>query len=642
MLQKIKDRSSSWTSKTILILVSLSFVLWGTSSIWNIFLAENVLIDINGELYSPLYFENAVASYKEDLTKTNLGRQTTSERYADAAIREEVLQGIINATLLRQAATEDKVLLSNKQIDEIIVDQAAFHVNGKFSSSSYNAFLQRSRTTSTNYKEYINNNYKLNTYGASIAGSGFFVPSELDIYANLRYQEFNYQYMALDPANFVTNTPVDEEILRAFYEENVADYYLPPEYSIRYYVLTSDDFLNDIEIGDQELQDAYFDNYGSQLTRSNITLRQIFWSDEEGINQDLENEAEAIKEQINSEDDFSRLAKEVSQDEQSKEQGGLLGSNIIEDLPAAFVSTIGRANKKDSLLGPVRTNLGVHLLWVVEWPDVDVPSLEEVQEELLLDLRYVKVEEETLLKAENFSYEILTLNNIDEAAANLGITNGADATFELGDEFALKYGQTLTEEVLVMNEGDVSDVLFLENGDYMAISLINKKAETLQAFVDIQEKIEQDYKLVDSAERLKEIAKQMVENIESGRQTYADALALIPRSRSKSRRGFKWSEVLGHSRSSDPAQLGEQLVFNLINKGTFPYGTSSQSSDGIVEIVMVDGIINKGYDELSVTDKLILRGEYLENSRTALNDLVITSLRDRAEIEIDEELAGVR
>lgn len=642
MLQKIKDRAKGWISKTILILISLSFVLWGTSSIWNIFLAENVLIDINGELYSPLFFENAVSNYKEGLTRTNLGRQTASERFAEIEIREQVLEGIINATLLRQAATEDALLLSNKQIDEIIVAQAAFHVDGKFSTASYNAFLQRSRTTSSAYKEYINNNYKLNTYGVSIENTGFFVPSELDIYANLNHRQFNYQYLALDPKDFTSTDPVDEAVLRAFYEERIEDYYLPPEYTIRYYVLSPDDLLDSIEITDQELQDAYFNTYGSRLADANVTLRQIFYADEEGINLGLESEAEELKEQISNKDDFIRLAGEVSQDEISKGQGGSIGESVIADLPTAFVDAIGRADRRQSLIGPVRTNLGVHLLWVDEWPDVEIPNLSDVQEDLLVDLRYAKVDEETLLKAESFSYEILTLNDLDEAAANLDITGGADATFTIGDEFALEYGEVLTEEVLVMNEGDTSDVLFLDNGNYMAIALTEKKDERLQQFVDIREQIEADYKLFESTERIAQVAKDIVENIETGKQTYAEALALIPNSQSKSRRSFRWQEFSGHSRSSEDSLPGENLVFNLHGKGTFPYGTSGSAADGKIEIVLISAIINKNYADLSPTEKLIVRGEYLDNSRVALNGLVIKSLRDRADIEIDEDLAGVR
>lgn len=638
MLQKIKDRSRSWVSKTILILISLSFVLWGTSSIWNIFLAENVLIDINGELYSPLYFENAVSNYKEGLTRTNLGRQTASERFAEREIREQVLEGIINATLLRQAAAEDKLLLSNKQIDEIIVAQAAFHVDGKFSTGSYNAFLQRSRTTSSAYKEYINNNYKLNTYGVSIENSGFFVPSELDVYANLNHREFTYQYLALDPEDFISAAPTDDAILRSFYEERVNDYYLPAEYSIRYYVLSADDFVDDIEITEEELQDAYFNNYGSRLADANVTLRQIFYADEEGINLGLEDDAEALKAQISNLDDFARLAGEVSQDEVSKAQGGSIGESIVADLPTAFVDVIGRADRSGSLLGPVRTNLGVHLLWVEEWPDVEIPNLADVREELLVDLRYSRVDEETLLKAESFSYEILTLDDLDEAAANLDITGGRDATFKLGDEFALSYGESLTEEVLVMNEGDTSDVIFLDNGDYMALSLVDKQEERLQQFEDIREQIESDYKLFATTERLTEVANNIVASIESGEQGYTAALGLIPDAPS----GLSWQEFSGHSRSSDSSLPGDGLVFNLQTKESFPYGGAGAAADGKIEVVLIEGITNKNYADLSPAEQLILRGEYLDNTRVALNDLVIKSLRDRAEIEIDEDLAGVR
>lgn len=640
MLQRIKDKAGSWIIKVVLVLVSLSFVLWGTSSIWNLFLQEDVLLEINGETFSASFFENQVANYKQGLDRQNTGVSTASQRYRETAIREEVLAGIINATLIRQAADEEGVVLSDRQLDQVIVSQPDFHVEGKFNQKYYSDFLARSRITSAYYKNYINNDYKINSYTGGIVNSALFVPSELDFYANWKQQEYNYHYLKLDSTDFITQEDVDEQALRSFYEENIEDYYLPEEFSIRYYTLATDDFVNTTEISDDEIQTVYFDRYGHLLEAANVTLRQIFLADEEGINLGLEEQLDGLKPQISIESDFISLAGEQSEDEQTAQQGGLLGEFVISDLPRSFVEAIGNANKGQQLLGPVRTVLGVHLLWVVEREEVDIPDIADVRDELIVELQYSKVDEVILEKAENFSYEILNLEDLDRAAANSNIEGVKEQTFVIGDAFAEQLDSVIIQEILAMNEGDTSDVLFLNNGDYLALELVSKQEETLLPFAEVIVQIEQDYLKYVAVERTKDLGEQIVVAISSGDRTYSISLHLLP---AEIRDKYSWTEVSGRSRSNAD-EVGNDMsraVFAL-DRESFPYGGANLLADNTVEVFMVDGILEKKYDDLTTADQLIVRAEYLENSRHALNALVISSLRDKADIQVNEELAGVR
>ena len=596
-------------------------------------------MEINGETFSAGFFEREVTNYRERLVRGTTSGTTESERYRETGIREIVLEQIINTTLIRQAADEDKLALTDTQLDRIIVDQGAFQIDGKFSPRSYNSFLSRQRITSADYKGYINNNYKYNSYETGIANSAFFVDSNLDFFANLKYQEFDYQYMLLNPANFIDDNEVDENILRGFYEENIEDYYLPAEFSIKYYQLSNDNFIDDVDVSERDIELAYFDRYGSELQQANVTLRQIFFADEEGINLGLEQQVEDIKDEIKGEQDFIRLATNRSQDVQTASNGGLLGELTVADLPQQFVEVISSSGKDEHLLGPIRTGLGVHLLWVVERPDIDVPELVEVRDELELEIRYSKVDELTLEKAENLSYEILNLNDMDRAAEDLGITGGKEQTFVIGDGFAEEFGLSFIEEVLLMNEGDNSDVIFLDNGDYLALSLYRKKEEELQPFTIIRDQVERDWRLYVAGQRTKALADEIVKSVESGETGYSQALELID---VNLRSQYSWQEVRGRSRSNADEVAEEQgkALFSF-KRRSFPYGGTGTSTKG-VEIFLIDGISEKAYEDLTAAEKLIIRGEYLESARSGLRQLVINSLRGKADIQVNEELAGVR
>ena len=637
MLQKMKDQAGSWIVKIILVLVSLSFVLWGTSSIWNLFTNDSVVIDINGDTTSLPYFERAVSSKKQSLT-SETATLSLVEQYLESSIRKEVLEEIINTTLISQGAEEDGIGLSERQVDEIIVSQSAFHIDGKFNTRSYESFLQRSRVSSNDYKEYLRENFRQSAYQESIDNSAFFTPNNLDFYANWQYQEYSYRYLQIETSDFVDNEPLDENIVRSFYEENIDNYYLPEEFDVAYVTLNSDDVISTIEVPDEELRSVYLDTYGYLYQDVNVTLRQIFFADEEGINEELIGKAEEIKQSINSVADFITAVEENSEDEVTKVNGGSLGTSPLGDLPTSFVDTIRNMPKDAKLGGPFRSQLGVHLIWLDESSDVDAPSFDEVKDELQEELRYSKLEETMLEKAENFSYEILTLNDLQRAANVSGITTGGSGTFILGDGFAEEFGNAFIEEALAMQEGDISDVILLDDGNYMAIEMQGRREPILQSFAAIQSNIEADYRLFVAESQLEEITQDAIEAIKSGEQSYENPLNIIPVRRWAS---YEWKEESGISRNYAQDDAVASLILDLPIED-FPYPVSGKISDNSFVVAIVEDIVAKTYEELSAAEKISLKEEYLQSSRQLANSLIISELRNAADIEINEELIGLQ
>ena len=637
MLQKMKDQAGSWIVKIVLVLVSLSFVLWGTSSIWNLFTNDSVVIDINGDTTSLPYFERAVSSKKQSLT-SETATLSLVEQYLESSIRKEVLEEIINTTLISQGAEEDGIGLSERQVDEIIVSQPAFHIDGKFNTRSYESFLQRSRVSSNDYKEYLRENFRQSAYQESIDNSAFFTPNNLDFYANWQYQEYSYRYLQIEISDFVDNEPLDENIVRSFYEENIDNYYLPEEFDVAYVTLNSDDVISTIEVPDEELRSVYLDTYGYLYQDVNVTLRQIFFADEEGINEELISKAEEIKQSINSVADFIAAVEENSEDEVTKVNGGSLGTSPLGDLPTSFVDTIRNMPKDAKLGGPFRSQLGVHLIWLDESSDVDAPSFDEVKDELQEELRYSKLEETMLEKAENFSYEILTLNDLQRAANVSGITTGGSGTFVLGDGFAEEFGNAFIEEALAMQEGDISDVILLDDGNYMAIEMQGRREPILQSFAAIQSNIEEDYRLFVAQSQLEEITQDIIEAIKSGEQSYENPLNVIPVRRWAS---YEWKEESGISRNYAQDDAVASLILDLPVED-FPYPVSGKISDNSFVVAIVEDIVAKTYEELSAAEKISLKEEYLQSSRQLANSLIISELRNAADIEINEELIGLQ
>lgn len=123
---------------------------------------------------------------------------------------------------------------------------------------------------------------------------------------------------------------------------------------------------------------AYRDALGRELTAGQehvtVTARHILVDDEE--------RAEQVRRRLEAGEDFAELAQELSQDEQSAEQGGDLGELQRGDLAPALEEEVFAAEAGD-LIGPVRSERGFHVVEIDEVRTEQVDELLQARQGLL-------------------------------------------------------------------------------------------------------------------------------------------------------------------------------------------------------------------------------------------------------------------
>tara|TARA_R110001606_G_scaffold114576_1_gene242122 strand:+ start:431 stop:1681 length:1251 start_codon:yes stop_codon:yes gene_type:complete len=122
-----------------------------------------------------------------------------------------------------------------------------------------------------------------------------------------------------------------------------------------------------ISISDQEINDYLSSDTSITKEKSQVHLRHLL------IRASDSKEAEAkiklIASQIKSENDFIQQALENS-DGQFAIEGGDLGWRPLNQLPPLFVRAL--ETEKGPFIGPLQSNAGFHLLWVIEKRSPDV------------------------------------------------------------------------------------------------------------------------------------------------------------------------------------------------------------------------------------------------------------------------------
>ena len=127
---------------------------------------------------------------------------------------------------------------------------------------------------------------------------------------------------------------------------------------------------------------------------------------------ETQEEAQAIKDEIEAGADFAEVAKAKSSDGAAT-NGGDLGWFQLTDMVEPFAEAVA-AMEEGALAGPVETRYGFHVVKLMETRIAEAPTIEDVREELEGDIRQQAVEARVTETLENAAIERM-VEGIDPA-----------------------------------------------------------------------------------------------------------------------------------------------------------------------------------------------------------------------------------
>ncbi|WP_231870837.1 peptidylprolyl isomerase [Marinomonas aquimarina] len=179
-----------------------------------------------------------------------------------------------------------------------------------------------------------------------------------------------------------------------------------------------------ISVTEQEIDDYLQSQQANGQNQAEFRLRHIVVRAADVA--EARSEIESIASQIGSEQDFINQAIAHSEG-QFAIQGGDLGWRKANELPRLFTQAIN-AQTQGALVGPLQSNAGFHLLWVVEKRSQDVALQQETKvSHLLLRPNEIRSDEQTQALAQQLYSRL---------------QNGADFT-NLAREYSEDQGSTL-------------------------------------------------------------------------------------------------------------------------------------------------------------------------------------------------------
>ena len=386
MLEDIREKSQGLTAKIILGLIILTFAVAGVGSYTNS--VDTSVATVNGEEISQQAFNKAYQAQRGRMAQQFGEMFDTLSNDANymANFRQGVLDNLINEKLIDQNSSALAIRVSDLRLKETIREMPEFQVDGAFDNNRYLAIInQAGFFQSSDFRDYLRVEMTRRQLSQALVGSEFNLPYQEKLQLVLQNQTRDIRYATISAQQFKAAIELTDEEINSYYLANQARFENKEQVKVDYISLSVADIAKDINVTDEELAKHYQENVASftETAQRRISHILIEFNDDESL---AKTQAQAVLSRLDQGEDFAVLAKEVSNDTFSGENGGdleWLEPGIMEesfDEAALALVNIGEISQL------VKTSFGYHVLKLTDYKEEAVQDLADVQADLRIKL----------------------------------------------------------------------------------------------------------------------------------------------------------------------------------------------------------------------------------------------------------------
>ncbi len=419
MLRSFRENIKGRGGKIVLGLIILSFVGFG---------AADLVINRGGGAevlkVNDISVDELAFAQEMQFARNNMIRQMgDSIRYQD--LTEEKLAPVAKQQLIRRLLVEEKgsqlkVVVPEDLVEQSIINEPAFKVDGKFSSAHMNLVLADSGFNLGSFKDMLAEQVRERQFNIGLLASGFSTPKEVELLMRLSAEKRTVDWLQLNREDFEAGIDISEADLREHYEQHEDAFYTELAVDAEYILLEIDDFRPEIEQaaieGEYQRQLASFEPAETRQV-SHILLE---------INDDQPEEAaiekaKALRARVEGGENFAELAREFSQDSGSAAEGGDLGETERDgSYPENFENAVFSL-ELGAVSEPVVTDAGVHLIRVGSINQSVMPPLVAVRADIEDQLQLVEAKRRFVELSESLVDMVFNADGLAESARQLDL-----------------------------------------------------------------------------------------------------------------------------------------------------------------------------------------------------------------------------
>lgn len=586
MLSSLRSASKGWVSKILLLLLVLSFAVWGIADQLGGNFAGDAVVEAGETKVSTTDFRLAYNRQLDALSQ-QLGQRVTNEQARLFGIDRQVISQLIGGAVLDEQAREMQLGLSEDRLAGIIAEQQPQFVG--MSRQQISAQLARAGIRDI---DYINSLKQAATRQQVMeaVNDGMKVPDIfLDAVAQFSGQTRDVSFVEIDESTLAEIAQPDEATLAAFFEENLADYRAPEYRAIQIVRLTPDVILDEDAITDADVRAEYEDNRARYATAEKRTVQQLVFSSED--------DAKSARERILAGGSFEAEVEAAGRTMSDV----TLGSFEKANAPDAALGDAAFALSSTSDISPVVEGaFGSRLIRVSEIVPEQVQPFEEASIEIRKALAMLEAQDILLDIHDGYEDARAAGNTMEEAAKaqkldvlTIGAIDrqGLDQSgnpVDLGDEANDIIRGVFSADVNVENPpiGAGRDGFIW----YEVTNIIEDRDRTLD---EVEPRVRADWIEAQKNEQLDAAAERVSEALRSGRSA-ADLAA---------ENSYRADNKFGLSRQDNDSDFGQAGVLEVFSVGPKGVGIANGATGNRRLVFRVETVSNPLADGESLPEQ---------------------------------------
>jgi len=450
-------------------------------------------------------------------------------------------------------------------------------------------------------------------------------------------QRRDFDYLRIPANNYTDAVDVLEQDARNYYTARQAEFMAPERVKVEYLELDIAAISESLSADEESLIGYYEQNKKAYIVpeqrRASHILITLDESGDDAARERSLKQAEAALERVRTGEDFAQVARELSQDPGSADQGGDLGFFGKGVMDQAF-EEVTYAMSEGDVSEPVRSQFGFHIIKLTAIRPESGEPFDAVKEKIRS--AYLKNEAERLFyeyaeRMSDLAYE--DPDSLQPAADALGIETRRSNWFdrEGGDGLFAStklVGAAFSDDVLL--EGHNSEAVEISSEHIAVLRVIEHEEAAVRPFDSVREKILSTLKMEKAASLAKDKGNELIEELSQGAAVDLlagkEGLELISR------------EGVGRDEREMPPALVSRLFKMPRPAGEQPVYAGVRLPDGDYAVV----VLNRVEDgELKTVDEL--GGEatlksMIERSRGEVYFRhLVQNLKDQADIVINKQ-----
>ncbi|MCA1586842.1 MAG: SurA N-terminal domain-containing protein, partial [Acidobacteria bacterium] len=495
MLDRMR-RHKGWL-KWSLALVVLTFVLFYIPDFLTTQTGaapSEVIADVEGESVTVGSFQRRYTAQMQAY-RNAYGGQVSEQLLRQLGLEQQILQQLVDEHAMVVEAARQNITVSDVEVRERILSIPAFQENGQFiGEARYRQMLQFQNPpmTTTEFETTMRRAIAVDKLRGAVTGWMSLTDAEVADEYRKRNEKVKLDVVPLTAEAFRSQVTASDADVAAHFEKNKESYRIGEKRKIKYAIVDVDQVRAATTVPAAEIEAFYKSNLQQYTTPGQVRASHILFQTEGKDEAAVRKLAEDVLAKAKAPGaDFAALAKEYSEDEASKANGGDLdyfgrGRMVPAFEQAAF------AMKPGEISDLVKSDFGFHIIKVVDNKAETSRPLDEVRAEIEDQLKWQRAQQQAEQQGKALEGAVKSAADLERVAKERGLTvQETDFFLADGPIDGLGPAPDVSARAFQMKEGEVSPALRIGRG-WIVATLTGRQDPYVPQLAEVEAKVRED------------------------------------------------------------------------------------------------------------------------------------------------------